>query len=141
MSLAERFRSTNNVPAVPERDHVVQFLSRHEGLVDQVREQAAQLSECAVEREMLVLKVQHLEAQLAKTRVELKMYMRGYFSLHANVGAFATLGADAMKSLASSAIKMLENANAEMRAAGIAPPSAAEMETVVAEETAQEGAP
>lgn len=123
-------RNNGNLPAVQEPEPLrernqktLDFMEHHHELEEKVHDQNVKLSHCAVETATQRCHIEYLEAELAKVRVELKMYMRGYFALHEKIGAFATLGADSMRSLASAAVKMLEHANEEMRAAGIVPPA------------------
>ncbi len=110
--------------AVPSmRDQrTLDFMDHHHNLEARCHDQAIQLGEAAVEKEVQRLRIEGLETELAKARLECTMYQRGYFALHSKIGAFASIGADQMKSLAGAAIRILEQANEDMRAAGIAPP-------------------
>lgn len=114
--------ATDQVTPREPSQKAIDFMDHHHGLEKKVHDQSIQLGHAAVETATQRCRIEYLEAELAKSRVECKMYMRGYFALHEKIGAFATLGADAMRGLASAAIKMLEHANEEMRAAGIVPP-------------------
>lgn len=144
------FARNRNLPVIQQEPELprelnkktVDFMDHHHDLEKKVHDQAVQLGHCAVETATQRCQIEFLEAQLAKVRLDCRMYMQGYFALHGKIGAFAKLGSETMKGLANAAVNMLEHVNEEMRAAGIMPPdpeknadeTAEQCETVTAAE-------